>query len=102
MGSVPSGSNSIEESMPVEIKAAYVDPTVIAGPVDAKRYVHVGTKEDENLVTAVSVLPAATTSPPNNNVEVALFQMRLPFATELRTTLVIFKSLETLIKHAIG
>ena len=70
---------------------------MIAGPVDGNRYVHVGTTAEENLVTAVSVLPAATTSPPNNNVEEMLFQIRLPFTAELRTTAAIFKLFETLI-----
>jgi len=52
----------------------------------------------ENLVTAVSVLPDATTSPESSKELDALFQIRFPLATELRTTLVIFKAFETLIK----
>ena len=43
----------------------------------------------ENLVTAVSVFPAAITSPVSNKVLEALFHTRFPFATELRTTEVI-------------
>ena len=69
-----------------------------AGPVEANRYVQVGTKEVENFVTAVSVLFEAVTSPARSNEDEALFQMRLPFAMELRTTDVIFNVFDTLTK----
>ena len=69
-----------------------------AGPVEANRYVQVGTKEVENFVIAVSVLFVAATSPARSNEDEALFQMRLPFAMELRTTDVIFNVFDTLIK----
>ena len=69
-----------------------------AGPVEANRYVQVGTKEVENFVIAVSVLFEAATSPARSNEDEALFQMRLPFAMELRTTDVIFNVFDTLTK----
>ena len=82
----------------VEIKSTWVEPIVIAGPVDAKRYVQLGEKVDENFVTADSIFLPTTTSPPNSKVDEALFQIRFPFDIELRTTFEIFKLLETLIK----
>ena len=82
--------------VPVEMNNACVAAALSAEPVEEKRYVHVGAKVGENFVIADSVVLPTLTSPASSNDEVALFQIRLPFATELLTTDVTFKAFEIL------
>lgn len=75
---------------------AKVEPEANVVPVDRKRYVHIGTKAVENLVTALSIFLPVITSPANNSEVVALFQLRDAFGAELRTTESILPTLEIL------
>ena len=64
-------------------------------PVDVKRVVQVGAKEELNLVIAVSILFPLFTNPVKKLAAVALCQSRVAPDAELRTTLEIAPLLET-------
>ena len=64
--------------------------TVIAGPEDGKRVVHVGISLNENFVTTASFFPAVKASPPRKNELVVLCQDRMLEVLELLITVEIF------------
>jgi hypothetical protein len=90
------GFHASSGTAPLERYRSCVEPIVNPGPVPANLNVQVGKYRDENFVTATSLLPPTTTSPPRSNEAVVLFQMRLPLLMELRTAETIFRSFETL------